>query len=133
MAEITRESNNVDKAWNAFIVKENELVTKLEETPLFGGGFGNIHKGIYGARFVAIKELKYQTESNNGRRKIAELVHKEVGTWSSLSHKNVLALLRVCGDYWDPSSMISPWMENGTANHYLSSHPNADLSAISAA
>ena len=46
--------------------------------------------------------------------------------WGDLNHDNILLLLGVMTIEGFPC-MVSEWMENGTMNAYLKSHPDADV------
>ncbi|KIJ59930.1 hypothetical protein HYDPIDRAFT_99716 [Hydnomerulius pinastri MD-312] len=84
-------------------------VSKIGEHPVGGGGYGDVWKGVLGNRWVAIKEIK---------------------AWSRLEHDNILPLAGVCYDFGFAPALVSIWMENGTANHYLKEHPEADYLAL---
>ena len=43
----------------------------------------------------------------------------EARTWSKLSHQNVLPLHGITTDFDDAISMVSTWMDNGDAHHYV--------------
>ena len=51
---------------------------------------------------------------------------KEIRIWSRLAHKNILPLLGfiIEGEY---PSLISEWMENGTALKYVKRNPECDI------
>ncbi|KZT36417.1 kinase-like protein, partial [Sistotremastrum suecicum HHB10207 ss-3] len=64
---------------------------------------------------------------------------REMNLWSRLAHPNVLSFLGFCffkfpneSPAGDPGqlSLISPWMDNGTARQYVQEHPEADRLAI---
>ena len=54
---------------------------------------------------------------------------KEIRVWSTLAHTNILPLLGfvIEGDY---PSLVSEWMENGTASQYVKEYPAYDLSGL---
>ena len=58
-----------------------------------------------------------------------QLLVKEIRVWSTLAHPNVLPLLGfvIEGDY---PSLVSEWMENGTASQYVKEYPACDLSGL---
>jgi hypothetical protein len=116
----------------------------LEAGHVCSGGFGNVHRGTSAQQTVAVKIPRLlSNELDNvspkpAVRKVCERIRlpclilifwcmqqfwREVFTWRQLNHWHVLKLL---GLYIpDPSSpalpgMVSPWMANGTAVHYLS-------------
>ena len=51
---------------------------------------------------------------------------KEIRIWSRLTHKNILPFLGFIleGEY---PSLISEWMDNGTASDYVREHPEDDI------
>ena len=55
-----------------------------------------------------------------------QLLVKEIRIWSRLAHKNILPFLGfiIEGEY---PSLISEWMENGTALNYVRENPDTDI------
>ena len=54
---------------------------------------------------------------------------KEIRVWSTLIHPNILPLLGFIIEGGYPS-LVSEWMDNGTASQYVKDHPECDLVAI---
>ncbi|SJK97930.1 uncharacterized protein ARMOST_01186 [Armillaria ostoyae] len=99
-------------------------VFKLSDHPIGGGGFGDIWKGAYGDQWVAIKTVRiYAT----GVAEAHKLVRKEIKAWAKLDHCNVLPMLGICDDFRNIPSLISPWMDQGTANQYMKTHTDIKL------
>ncbi|KAF9789525.1 kinase-like domain-containing protein [Thelephora terrestris] len=82
------------------------------------GGYGDVWKGDYKGRAVAIKALRNDEE----RKKIFCC---EVIMWKRLSHPNTLPFL---GAYINALElvMVSPWMEDGNIREYLLSKPHVN-------
>lgn len=57
-----------------------------------------------------------------------QLFEKEIYVWSKLKHENILPLL---GYAFNPltgyPSLVSEWMENGSAWNYVNQHPEASV------
>ncbi|KIM61182.1 hypothetical protein SCLCIDRAFT_122637 [Scleroderma citrinum Foug A] len=46
--------------------------------------------------------------------------------WSKLKHENVLPLIGITMQYQMNVSVVSPWMEKGTARHHVQDEPSVD-------
>ena len=57
------------------------------------------------------------------------MLFQEIRAWSRLDHPNVLAFLGYLLEDGVPS-LISEWMENGTAFNYVKTHPNCNIALI---
>ena len=51
---------------------------------------------------------------------------KEIRIWAELKHQNILPFLGFIIEGESPS-LISEWMENGTALNYVKEHPEYDV------
>ncbi|EMD33667.1 hypothetical protein CERSUDRAFT_159915 [Gelatoporia subvermispora B] len=98
-------------------------VQKQGEAVSFGG-FGDVWRGDYNGRAVAIKELR---PSTNGRNSLdaLKILCKEAAIWKYLDHPNVtkfhgVIALRGC------IGLVSTWMENGTLQDYLNTKLDSD-------
>ncbi|KAJ7897798.1 hypothetical protein B0H13DRAFT_1532235, partial [Mycena leptocephala] len=87
-------------------------------TLVAGGGFGDIHTGLFGVQRVAIKVMRVFWDSDID----AVLKTFHVGDWSRsayltpiLSPQPCPNLLPFLGLYYshDRLALVSPWMENG--------------------
>jgi len=93
------------------------------DTPLYQGGFADIWRGRYQDYHVAVKVLRVY--ANDNFEKLASRFCKEVVTWKTLFHPNVLPLLGVVrgGRHF---VMISKWMENGNINEFIKANQDAN-------
>jgi len=110
--------------------------------PLYRGGFADVWKGEYRGRDVAVKILR--THSNADLQKIigvscwlcsllrvwalkvlAQRFCKEVVTWKSLQHPNILPLIGVTMSK-TKFAMVSDWMVNGNINDFVRARPDAN-------
>ncbi|KAF9218428.1 kinase-like protein [Gyrodon lividus] len=103
-------------------------VSKIGEHPVGGGGYGDVWKGVWGNRWVAIKVVRTYVESDGDEA--IKVVNQEIKAWSRLKHDNVLPLAGVCYDFGFAPALVSIWMDYGTANHYLKEHPEANYLAL---
>lgn len=46
-------------------------------------------------------------------------LRRELRVWKELQHPNIVPLFGVVSDYGPYVSMVSPWMENGNLNKFL--------------
>ena len=115
------------------------------ETPQCHGGFADVWKGQYGYRKVAAKALRISLTSDLDRiRRVddsrivifvneltcqAQRFCKEVMTWNTLRHPNVLPLVGVVMTE-RRFVMVSEWMENGDINVYVKANAEADRLAL---
>ena len=109
--------------------------------PLCRGGFADVWKGDYCGREVAVKVMRTYTRSDLQKvvgvsrwlydPPTSELTSsvqrfcKEVVTWRTLRHPNVLSLIGVMMNE-SQFAMISDWMENGNINEFIRANPDAD-------
>lgn len=107
------------------------------DTPVAGGSFADVFRGVYQGRDVAVKRFRVFS-STDGRNKLYKVHHlsqsrsdtniswqrfyRELSMWQALKHPNILALLGVDRDALRAKgtlSMVSPWMMQGTLMAYL--------------
>ncbi|KDQ60410.1 hypothetical protein JAAARDRAFT_56313 [Jaapia argillacea MUCL 33604] len=90
-------------------------VTAISEFPKASGGSADIYQAWYCDRPVALK-LLLRDKSYPG-------FPTEAAIWKKLVHDNIVPLLGICQtkSLW---CMVSPWMNNGNINAYLSSRPH---------
>jgi len=91
--------------------------------PLYQGGFADIWRCKYKGYDVAAEVLRVSQKDKF--EKLASRFCKEVVTWKTLSHPNVLPLLGVVKG-GRQFVMISEWMVNGNINEYINAHEDAD-------
>ncbi|KAL5504022.1 hypothetical protein ACEPAH_8095 [Sanghuangporus vaninii] len=75
---------------------------------------------------VAIKHLRARLLNDTG---LAKTLAREISVWSHLDHSNILPFLGFMLENEYPS-LISEWMELGTAREFLKSHPNFDITGL---
>ena len=112
------------------------------EAPRYQGGFAEVWKGKHEGIEVAVKVLKVFTTSDLvqitrvgfpicQRARVDRLVPttqrfcKEVITWKSLRHQNVLPLLGVTMNE-NQFAMVSEWMVNGNITKFIKTHWDAN-------
>ena len=112
------------------------------DTPRYQGGFAEVWKTEHEGRDVAVKVLKIYVTSDLvkitrvgspvfRRACVSQLTLtiqrfcKEVLTWKSLRHQNVLSLLGVMM-VENQLTMISEWMVNGNINEFIKAHSDAN-------
>ncbi|KAH8115040.1 kinase-like domain-containing protein [Phellopilus nigrolimitatus] len=92
------------------------------------GGYCDVFEGRWlkdgpsAPRKVAVKRIRIHLGEANFTRYLA----REIYVWSGLNHTNILPF---CGYLLEGKfpSLISEWMENGTARGYLERRPDLDL------
>ncbi|KAF9643891.1 kinase-like protein [Thelephora ganbajun] len=90
----------------------------------YGGGFADVWKGRHNDLDVAAKALRVY--SKDDLEKTRRRFCKEVMTWRTLSHPNVLPLLGVTMAK-NQFVMVSQWMDSGNINEFLKrSNSNVD-------
>jgi serine/threonine protein kinase len=97
-------------------------ITKDEEFPSGGGGFGEIWKCTYkkdGISIkVAVKSLRVYA-ADKGRKKKNERIQRELGICASLKHANVLPVYGYTSGFGPFIAIVSRWAENGDLTAYL--------------
>ncbi|KAF9790923.1 kinase-like domain-containing protein [Thelephora terrestris] len=90
---------------------------------LYSGGYADVWRGEYHGQDVAVKVIR--TYSNSDLRKIIGRFCKEVVTWRTLHHPNVLPLIGVTMSE-TKFAMVSGWMANGNINEFVMANPGAN-------
>ncbi|EGO03486.1 hypothetical protein SERLA73DRAFT_83501 [Serpula lacrymans var. lacrymans S7.3] len=90
------------------------------------GGYGDVYKGSWEGRAVAVKVARLYDEST--RDKILKSFSSEAVIWCNVNHEN---LVPFHGVYRPPGEdvticLVSPWMDNGNINQYLQRYPNTN-------
>jgi len=100
-------------------------------SPLFQGGYGEVWKArltLHGSeRAVAVKTPLWRILGDPTKRR---KLYREVILWRQLRHAHILTFLGVCQHERRFPSVVSPWMENGTAVAFLRRNPEASRIAI---
>ncbi|KAF9793424.1 kinase-like domain-containing protein [Thelephora terrestris] len=92
-------------------------------TPKYHGGYADVWKGELDGHPVAVKVLRVYSTSDF--EKIKNRCYKEVVTWKSLRHPNVLPLLGVTMDDYH-FAMVSEWMINGNINEFIKANEDVN-------
>ncbi|KAF8603911.1 kinase-like protein [Ceratobasidium sp. AG-I] len=112
---------------------------KIVDTCAFAhGGFSDIWKGVeydiecsgVVLRNVAIKVIRVVTQEQTGLERLKTRISREVASWCSVSHKNIIPFYGLC---WLPGSsniilpsMVYPYCPAGTCAAYIKNNPTAD-------
>ncbi|KAF9643880.1 kinase-like protein [Thelephora ganbajun] len=95
-----------------------------------GGGFADVWKGKHRDQDVAAKALKVYTSYTTEKfEKIRKTFCREIMTWRTLRHPNVLPLIGVTMTDTVTEKrfvMVSRWMNNRNINKFLESNTNVD-------
>ncbi|KAI6006305.1 kinase-like domain-containing protein [Pisolithus orientalis] len=80
------------------------------------GGYGMIYRGtlLAGGRAVAVKTARGIPDIETAKRML-----KEAHTWSKLEHSNILNILGITTTFDHTVSLVSPWMDGGSAYRYV--------------
>lgn len=129
---------------HAFLPKAMKIHAWYDQTrdALYRGGYADVWKGDHCGRDVAVKVLRKY--SNSDPKKIigvgcwlcslsasrcadnpVQRFCKEVVTWKTLRHPNVLPLIGVTMTE-TRFAMISEWMASGNINKFVEAHPHVD-------
>ncbi|KAI6013832.1 kinase-like domain-containing protein [Pisolithus marmoratus] len=89
------------------------------------GGNAAVFRGILTSdrttRTVAIKTVVGVTQAD---MKVIKRALKEAHVWSKLDHPNVLPLLGITTDFDHTVSLVTTWMERGSARSYVQNRHN---------
>ncbi|KAF7299977.1 Kinase-like protein [Mycena kentingensis (nom. inval.)] len=113
-----------------FISESQVIMTRHDEHPMFGGGFGDIYRASYGGRRVALKHVRAFLRGDEMRR-IRQQFYREALVWQCLQHPNILPFIGIDRETFPNSlCLVSPWMENGTVLRYLKEHPKTNVDPL---
>lgn len=97
--------------------------SQLLRTELIGrGNYGEVYRGKYGQRDVAIKCMK----TDNKNRMCVEKFLDEAKIMRDLQHKNIVRLYGVCTQE-EPIFIVTEYMANGCLLTYLRDGPGKHL------
>lgn len=97
---------------------------QLQLAELLGrGNYGEVYKGNYGHRDVAIKCMKMD---NKNRTCNVDKFLDEAKIMRDLSHKNIVRLYGVCTQ-GEPIFIVTEYMASGCLLNYLRDGPGKDL------
>ncbi|KAG6915906.1 hypothetical protein DXG01_009373, partial [Tephrocybe rancida] len=87
------------------------------------GGFSDVWKGVWHdgdrPRNVAVKVLRTKIDDPELEEKMIRRLRRELNIWKNLDHPHILSLLGTTSDFGHYSSMVCPWMENGSASKHM--------------
>ncbi|KIM73779.1 hypothetical protein PILCRDRAFT_828831 [Piloderma croceum F 1598] len=88
------------------------------------GGFADVYIALWHREQatplkVAVKVLRSQSEDEDDRGKRNKRLRRELKVWQRLNHDNVLPLYGTTSDFGPYSSMVCPWVDNGSLSKYL--------------
>ncbi|KAH7922866.1 kinase-like protein [Leucogyrophana mollusca] len=101
-------------------------IVRHGEFPVAYGGFGDIWKCTWQRPTsdpveVAVKVIRTHTSGDDDRNKKTKRLRREIRVWQRLNHKNIVPLYGVTSEFGPFVSMVCPWLENGSLDHYLKS------------
>ncbi|KAF8552778.1 kinase-like protein [Imleria badia] len=105
-------------------------IPKVDAQPVAGGGFGDVyrcwcHYPGDSRKEVAVKALRFRYAIDGDvSDKPAKMLHRELGIWRRLDHKNVVPFLGIAYGFGmrDAMSLVSLWMPNESLHHFLAGH-----------
>ncbi|KAJ7306963.1 kinase-like domain-containing protein, partial [Mycena albidolilacea] len=105
-------------------------VTRPDEHPSFGGGFGDIYQAVYQEKRVALKHMRTFHRGAEQRHMRLQFC-REALVWRRLQHPFILPFIGIDHETFPGSlCMVSPWMENGTVLKYLKDHGKANVDRL---
>jgi hypothetical protein len=101
----------------------NGEVKKVGDLAVTGGTYSDVWVGLWlGQEKVALKALR---NIKAGDAKAQKRFEHEIGVWSKLQHKNVLAFYGIVTDLGQ-IHMVSPWQEHGNVLEFVDQNPEAN-------
>ncbi|KAG5651731.1 hypothetical protein H0H81_007669 [Sphagnurus paluster] len=98
-------------------------ITREGMYPSAHGGFSDIWKGTWFdgdyPRHVAVKVLRSRIDDSEMEEKMIRRLRRELSIWKNLDHPHILKLYGIASDFGHYSSMVCPWMEQGSLSKYL--------------
>ncbi|KAJ7926699.1 hypothetical protein B0H13DRAFT_1972234 [Mycena leptocephala] len=107
-------------------------VSGREESPMFGGGFTDVYRAVYGGQTVALKHMRaFAGLRGADLRRYRVKFCREALIWQQLHHRHILTFIGIDGDSFSPSlCMVCPWMEHGTILKYIRDHGHEKLDEL---
>ncbi|KAF9649125.1 kinase-like protein, partial [Thelephora ganbajun] len=96
---------------------------EIDSDPFALGGFDDVYRGTLNDSWVCIRRVRAYTE--DASKKAIKRFCKEVVTWKTLRHPNVLPLMGVTMTE-KRFVMMSEWMENGNINTFIKTHDDVN-------
>lgn len=117
---------------SAFCINSSDI-QRHTSYPTASGGLGDVYKCIWncGANSdeVAVKSPRFSSLSDIESVRINKNLDREICIWAMLKHQYVLPLHGTVEQFGPFRALVSPWMPNGTLNHYLN-HIHKPLSMM---
>ncbi|KAH8113353.1 kinase-like domain-containing protein, partial [Phellopilus nigrolimitatus] len=108
----------------------SNLIARLTSFPSGCGGFADIYMGEWNKtrrlkQKVAIKVLRHHavnaTDTSVSER-VNKMLRAEIRIWHALDHPNIIKLLGTSRGFSPYTSMILPWLANGSLPSFLKRH-----------
>ncbi|KDR83111.1 hypothetical protein GALMADRAFT_113318 [Galerina marginata CBS 339.88] len=100
-----------------------EWVVKEGHYPIAHGGYSDVWRATWrkgeGDMKVAVKVLRNTTNDPATKEKLVKRLQHELHIWKQLSHPNVLELCGTVSAFGPYTSMVCPWLKNGSVTKYL--------------
>ncbi|KAJ7279094.1 kinase-like domain-containing protein [Mycena rebaudengoi] len=81
-----------DPRLRAALVEDDER----DEEPIFGGGFANIYRALYGGKPVALKRLQtFHRGADLWKIRLVQQICREALVWQSLTHPHIVPLIGI--------------------------------------
>ncbi|KZS96552.1 kinase-like protein [Sistotremastrum niveocremeum HHB9708] len=97
--------------------------------PITTGGQSDVYRADLNGRNVAVKVMRYfEMHGEERKRKLERGIAREMRVWANLKHPNIIPFLGLCyfPNSSDNFSLVSPWMDNGTAIAYVRNKSDVD-------
>lgn len=99
-------------------------IVREGQYPIAHGGYSDIWKGVLQQDDsrelkVAVKVLRNTTSDPVLKAKLVERLNRELNIWKRLSHPRILELCGTVSNFGPYTSMVCPWMENGSVSQYM--------------
>ncbi|KAK7462223.1 hypothetical protein VKT23_007828 [Stygiomarasmius scandens] len=107
-------------------------VEPVKERNVHGGTFGDVYRSFFEGRPVALKRLRiFQRSDESEKKALYKRFCREALIWQTLRHEFVLPFLGIDAENFPRQPcMVSPWMSNGTLNHFLKKNPKANIDKL---
>ncbi|KLO13355.1 hypothetical protein SCHPADRAFT_370815 [Schizopora paradoxa] len=98
-------------------------ISNVSQFPVAVGGFGDVWRGEWEDRDVALKTVRHFQIQSQSDKTIHGRFCKEVLLWRQLKHPHLLEFIGVCVDLLQSHAIVSPWMEKGHVLQFVKSQP----------
>ncbi|KLO15208.1 kinase-like protein [Schizopora paradoxa] len=100
-------------------------VNNVGQFPIASGGFGDVWRGEWEDRTVALKTVRAAILVSQNDDTIHRRLCKEVLLWRQLRHRHLLEFIGICNDVLQSPAIVSPWMQNGSVLQFVRLQPSA--------